>query len=89
MRKVDLIGVVAKRARVNKHTAEDSVDAVFEAIAKSIKKDKALQIPGFGTFTVRSNKARKGRNPRTGAEIDIRPSPTVRFKPSPSLKKGL
>lgn len=89
MTKGDLINVVAKGAKLSKRAAGDAVDATFESLSRAIKKDKRFQVPGFGTFTVRSRKARKGRNPQTGAEITIKASRTVGFKPAPSLKKGL
>jgi DNA-binding protein HU-beta len=65
------------------------IDATFQAIAKTIKKEKRFAYPGFGTFTVRSRKARKGRNPQTGEEIKIKASKTVGFKPAPTLKSSL
>jgi DNA-binding protein HU-beta len=65
------------------------VDATFESVSKAIKKSKRFQIPGFGTFTVRARKGRKGRNPQTGAVINIKASRTVGFKAAPTLKKGL
>jgi DNA-binding protein HU-beta len=65
------------------------IDATFQAISKTIKKEKRFAYPGFGTFTVRSRKARKGRNPQTGEEIKIKASKTVGFKPSPTLKSSL
>jgi DNA-binding protein HU-beta len=89
MTKGDLIDAVAKSAKLSKRAAEDAVDATFEGISRAIKKSKRFQVPGFGTFTVRSRKARKGRNPQTGAIINIRASRTVGFKPAPTLKKGL
>jgi DNA-binding protein HU-beta len=89
MTKGDLINAVAKGARLNKRLAAEAVDATFESVARAIKKERRLQLPGFGTFTVRSRKARKGRNPQTGAEIMIKASRTVGFKPAPDLKKGL
>ena len=58
-------------------------------LGKSIKKDKRFSYPAFGTFTVRNRKARKGRNPQTGAEIKIKASRTVGFKPAPTLKSSL
>jgi DNA-binding protein HU-beta len=67
----------------------EAVDATFEGITKAVKKSRRFQVPGFGTFTVRSRKARKGRNPQTGAIITIKASRTVGFKPAPTLKKGL
>ena len=89
MTKADLINLVAKGAKISKRAAGIAVDATFEGIARAIKKEKRFQVPGFGTFSVRSRKARKGRNPQTGIEITIKASRTVGFKPSPGLKKGL
>jgi len=87
--KGDLVNAVAKAAGLNKTTAVDAVDAIFENLARAIRKDRRFQVPGFGTFTVRSRKARKGRNPQTGDEISIKASRTVGFKPAPDLKRGL
>ena len=89
MTKGDLVEAVAKAAKLSKRGAGVAVDATFETIGRSIKKEKRFQIPGFGTFTVRGRKARQGRNPQTGAIINIKASRTVGFKTAPSLKKGL
>ncbi len=89
MTKEDLINAVAKGAKLSKRAAGDAVNKTFESIARAIKKEKRFQVPGFGTFTVRSRKARKGRNPQTGAVIKIKASRSVGFKPAPGLKKGL
>lgn len=89
MTKGELIDAVAKIAKLSKRAAGDAVDATFETVSKAIKRSKRFQVPGFGTFTVRSRKARKGRNPQTGAVISIKASRTVGFKPAPDLKKGL
>ena len=89
MTKGELIDAVAKSANISKVAAGEALDATFESIAKAIKKSKRFQVPGFGTFTVRTRKARKGRNPQTGAAINIKASRTVGFKPAPVLKKGL
>lgn len=89
MTKADLISSVAKAAKISKRAAGDAVNASFESLARAIKREKRFQVPGFGTFTVRSRKARMGRNPQTGAAINIKASRTVGFKPAPALKKGL
>lgn len=89
MTKNDLVNAVAKGLKLSKSAAGEVVDTTFEALARAIRRDKRFQVPGFGTFTVRSRKARKGRNPQTGAEIAIQASRTVGFKPAPGLKKGL
>ena len=89
MTKGELVEAVADSVKISKLAAGEAVDATFENIAKAIKRSKRFQVPGFGTFTVRSRKARKGRNPQTGAAISIKASRTVGFKPAPVLKKGL
>ncbi|MGH7797480.1 MAG: HU family DNA-binding protein [Candidatus Binatia bacterium] len=89
MTKAELVDAVAKSANISKLTANEAVDATFSSIAKAIKKSRRFQVPGFGTFTVRSRKARKGRNPQTGAMMNIGASRTVGFKAAPVLKKGL
>jgi DNA-binding protein HU-beta len=89
MTKGDLIDAVAKAAKINKRAAGEAVDATFDNLSRALKKSKRFQVPGFGTFSVRSRKARKGRNPQTGDAITIKASRTVGFKPAPTLKKGL
>jgi DNA-binding protein HU-beta len=88
MTKAELVHVVAGKGLTKKAAAE-MVDALFDTIAKSIKKEKRFSYPGFGTWTVRERKARMGRNPQTGTAIKIKASKTVGFKPSADLKKGL
>ncbi len=91
MTKVELIDKVAdtKGLDLSKKAVGEVLDAGFEIIGKAIKKDRRFSYPGFGTFTVRSRKARVGRNPQTGAEIRIKASKTVGFKPAPGLKSSL
>ena len=90
--KDDLINAVVKTCKgddLSKRLVADVIDAAFESIGKSIKKEKRFSYPAFGTFTVRNRKARKGRNPQTGEEIKIKASKTVGFKPAPTLKSSL
>ncbi len=91
MNKAELIESVQKALGkdASKKLASDSVNAVLEAIAKGVKKDKVVQLIGFGTFKVAQRKARKGRNPKTGQAMKIPASKTVRFSSSSALKKGL
>jgi len=90
--KDELITSIIKSCKddnLSKRLAGDVVDAAFDNMSKAIKKDKRFAYPGFGTFTVRNRKARKGRNPQTGEEIKIKASKTVGFKPAPTLKGSL
>jgi DNA-binding protein HU-beta len=88
MTKADLIQTVAAQG-MTKKAAGEMVDALFATIGKTIKKEGRFLYPGFGTWTIRQRKARKGRNPQTGAEIKIKASKTVGFKPAKELKSGL
>lgn len=92
MNKKELLEAINKKHAgngVTKKAVTAIIADTFAAIAKGIKKAGRFAIPGFGTFTVKSRAARKGRNPRTGESIKIKASKSVKFKAAPSLKKGL
>jgi DNA-binding protein HU-beta len=89
MTKADLIDAVAAKAGCSKKEVEDVLGEAFTEIKKGVKKEGRFGYPDFGTFTVRKRKARTGRNPKTGATIQIKASKTVGFKPAPSFKKSL
>ena len=89
MNKQDLISIVAEVGDLPKAKAGDVLDAVFDAIAQSLTKQTDVRLVGFGTFSVSKRKAGKGRNPRTGEEIKIPASTTVRFKAGKGLKDSL
>lgn len=86
MNKAELIEAMAKELGETKAGAERAIDAFVECVQRGVKKDKACQIIGFGTFTVRKRKARTGRNPQTGEAIKIKASKSVSFKPSKKFK---
>ena len=76
MTKDELIGAVAKNVKdsaLSKRLTNDVLDTAFDVIGKAIKKDKRFAYPGFGTFTVRSRKARTGRNPKPERKLKSRP----------------
>jgi DNA-binding protein HU-beta len=72
-----------------KSQAEKAVNAVLYGIRQGLKKDKNVQLVGFGTFQTKTRKARWGRNPATGDKIKIKASKTASFKPGKDLKKYL
>lgn len=74
---------------LNKKQTGELVDLMFDHLSLAIKKDGRFTYPGFGTFTMKKRKSRVGRNPQTGAEITIRASQTVTFKPAPVFKDKL
>ena len=89
MNKAELIDAVATAASLSKEDASRAVDAVFESISAALKSGDAIAIPGFGGFTVKDRAARAGRNPQTGATIQIPASRVVGFKPGKALKDAL
>lgn len=91
MNKAELIESIQKAlgADATKRAAEQALDAVLDSIAKGVKKDKKVQIIGFGTFEVKKRAARLGRNPKTGEALKIAASKSVGFKASSVLKGSL
>jgi DNA-binding protein HU-beta len=92
MNKAELIDMIQKDKDAqfeSKAAAERSLNAVLESIKKALKKEKSLQLVGFGTFNVKSRAARMGRNPQTGEAIKIKASKTVGFKPGKEFKSTL
>jgi DNA-binding protein HU-beta len=87
MTKADLVEKMAKDAKISKAAAAKALDSFVEGVTKSLKKkDGKVTLVGFGTFSKSRRKARKGRNPQTGAEIKIKASNVVKFKAGKKLK---
>ncbi|MBN2498546.1 MAG: HU family DNA-binding protein [Deltaproteobacteria bacterium] len=91
MTKQELIEAVHARNPwgLSKKATGEVVDAVFNNISKAIKKERRFSYPGFGTWNVRTRKARNGRNPQTGQKIRIKATKTVGFKPARQFKTKL
>lgn len=86
MNKQSLVEAVAKELDTSKAQGERAVNAVLSGISKGMRKDKNVQLIGFGTFFVKRRKARKGRNPQTGETLNIKASKTVGFKAGKKFK---
>ncbi len=88
MNKVELVEAVQKQlgGETSKAEAERAVTAVINAVKVGVKKDKMVQLVGFGTFKVVERKARKGVNPKTLQQIRIPKSKTVKFVPGKDFK---
>jgi len=87
--KGELISSVANKIDITKKDAEKAVNAVFETIQETMATGEKVQLIGFGTFEVRERKARKGRNPQTGEEIDIPAAKVPAFKAGKGLKDAV
>ena len=88
MNKGDLINEVAKVVSTKKE-AQEAVDCVFSSITRELKKGDTVTLVGFGSFKVVERKARKGRNPQTGEEINIKASNAPKFTPGQALKEAV
>jgi DNA-binding protein HU-beta len=85
MNKGELITKISEDAGITKTQANSALDSFVEAVTKTLKGGGKVTMVGFGTFTVSKRKARKGRNPQTGAEISIKAKKVARFKAGKEL----
>ena len=89
MNKTDLIDAIASAADLSKADAGRALDAVVDSITDSLKKGDPVSLVGFGTFQVKPRAAREGRNPQTGATIQIKASNVPSFKAGKALKDAV
>jgi DNA-binding protein HU-beta len=91
--KSELIQQLANRADLSRADAQRAVDALFSVenglIAEALRTGDKVQITGFGSFETKKREARKGRNPRTGKEIDIAASTSAAFRAGKGLKDAI
>jgi DNA-binding protein HU-beta len=87
MNKAELIEAVSKVTEMTKADTERNLDAFIDVISKNIKKKDGVKLVGFGTFAVSARKARVGRNPQTGEEIQIPARKVPVFRPGKELKE--
>jgi DNA-binding protein HU-beta len=87
--KSDLVDAIATSADISKAAAGRALDAVVAAIKGSLAKGEEVSLVGFGTFYVGERAARSGRNPRTGASIDIKAAKTPKFRAGKGLKDAV
>ena len=87
MTKAELVEDVARAAELTKKDAERLVEIVFESIIETLNHGEKIELRGFGSFRVRERGARRGRNPKTGAPVDIPAKRVPYFKPGKELKE--
>ena len=89
MNKSGLVDAVAARAGLTKTQSADAIDAVVDAIQTALKEGDQVSLVGFGVFLTGERVARTGRNPRTGAEIQIPAARLPKFKPGATLRTAV
>jgi DNA-binding protein HU-beta len=89
MNKQDVISKIAKDTGMTKTSALAAVDSLIDGITRSLKKGDSVSFVGFGTFKIANRKARKARNPQTGATINIPKRRVPRFAAGKALKQAV
>lgn len=89
MKKVELVEAVAEAAGLTKADATRAIDATFATITDALVKGDKVPLVGFGTFSVSKRAAREGRNPKTGATVQIAARNAVSFKAGSALKEAV
>lgn len=89
MNKGDLVGAISEDAGISKGQAQSAVDSVLSNIEGALKSGDKVTLVGFGTFSVSHRDARQGRNPQTGASINIPARKVARFSAGKALKDAL
>ena len=89
MTKAELVAKIAEEVGVTKVQAEKTLAVIIGTVTNEVKVNDSMALPGLGTFSLLKRNARTGRNPQTGAEIEIPASKTVKFKCAKALKDSV
>ena len=89
MTKADLVNAMAEKAGLSKTDAEKALKAFADAVTDALKAGDKVALVGFGTFSVSARAARTGKNPQTGAKINIPAAKTPKFKAGKALKDSV
>ncbi|GAI80307.1 unnamed protein product [marine sediment metagenome] len=87
MNKAELIGLIARDADLSKRAAGDALNSFIKNVSNALARKNRVTLVGFGTFEVRMRKARRGKNPRTGATLNIPAKNVAKFRAGAELKK--
>ena len=89
MTKADIVETIYGKVGFSRKESAEIVDLVFDLMKETLENGEKIKISGFGNFTIREKRSRKGRNPQTGEEIQISARRVLTFKPSQVLRKAL
>ncbi len=87
MTKAELVEEVSKASELTKKHSEVIVNTVFHSIIGALKQGEKIELRGFGSFRIRQRGSRKGRNPKTGEQVDVPAQKIPYFKPGKELKE--
>ena len=86
MTKADLVDRIFEKIGLSKKEAQEIIEMLFDTMKQTFVEGESVKISGFGTFNVRNKVARRGRNPKTGEELEISPRKVITFRASNQLK---
>ena len=89
MNKAELVEEVASQTGLTKRMCREAIDAITSTISDSLASGEKVTLVGFGSFKVRERKARRGRNPQTGKEIEIPAKEVPKFEPGKNLREAV
>ena len=89
MTKADLVDRIFEKIGLSKKEAQEIIEMLFDTMKQTFVEGESVKISGFGTFNVRNKVARRGRNPKTGEELEISPRKVITFRASNQLKDAL
>jgi integration host factor subunit alpha len=89
MTKADLVNAMFEKIGLSKKEALEIIELVFDTMKQTFVEGESVKVSGFGTFNVRKKMARRGRNPKTGEDLEITPRKVVTFRASNQLKTAI
>jgi integration host factor subunit alpha len=89
MTKADLVDRIFEKIGLSKKEAQEIIEILFDTMKQTFVEGESIKISGFGTFNVRQKMARRGRNPKTGDDLEINPRKVISFRASNQIKSVL
>jgi len=89
MTKADLVDRIFEKIGLSKKEALEIIEILFDTMKQTFVEGESVKVSGFGTFNVRQKMARRGRNPKTGDDLEITPRKVITFRASNQLKSGI
>jgi integration host factor subunit alpha len=89
MTKADLVDRIFEKIGLSKKEALEIIEILFDTMKQTFVEGESVKISGLGTFNVRQKMARRGRNPKTGDDLEITPRKVITFRASNELKSGI
>ncbi len=89
MTKADLVDAIFEKVGLSKKEAQEIVEIIFDTLKQTFSEGESVKVSGFGTFHVRQKMSRRGRNPKTGEELEITPRRVITFRVSNQLKEEI